>query len=399
MTPQPIHPPTRTLMGPGPSDVPPSVLEAMAKPTVGHLDPAFIEVMDAIKDLLRYAFRTDNRLTMPVSGPGTAGMETCIANLVAPGDTVVVVENGVFGRRMKAMAERCGATVVYVEEPWGRAIRPDVLAKTLDAHPETSVVAFVHAETSTGALSDAETLVDVAHQHECLAIVDAVTSLGGVPVLVDEWDIDAIYTGSQKCLSCTPGLSPISLNDRAVEHIRNRATPVQSWFLDLSLVMDYWDGENGRSYHHTAPINALYGLHESLRRLHDEGLEAAWTRHRQHHEALKAGLSTLGLDYIVPEGERIPQLNAVTVPEGIDEAAVRHTLLHDYQLEIGAGLGDMAGKIWRIGLMGYSCRAENVRRCLQAIGETLQAQGLNVDPDAAVAAAEDRLSEQQTTSA
>ncbi len=386
-------------MGPGPSDVPPSVLEAMAKPTVGHLDPAFIEVMDEIKDLLRYAFQTDNRLTMPVSGPGTAGMETCIANLMEPGDTVVVVENGVFGRRMKAMAERCRANVVYVEEPWGRAIRPDVLDETLDAHPETNVVAFVHAETSTGALSNAETLVDIAHQHDCLAIVDAVTSLGGVPVLVDEWGIDAIYTGSQKCLSCTPGLSPISLNDRAVEHIRDRATPVQSWFLDLGLVMDYWDGENGRSYHHTAPINALYGLHESLRRLDEEGLEGAWMRHRLHHEALKAGLSQLGLDYIVPEGERIPQLNAVTVPDGIDEAAVRHTLLHDYQLEVGAGLGDMAGAIWRIGLMGYSCRAVNVRRCLQAIGETLHAQGLNVDPAAAVAAADERLSAQQAASA
>jgi len=386
-------------MGPGPSDVPPSVLEAMAKQTIGHLDPAFIEVMDAIKNLLRYAFQTDNRLTMPVSGPGTAGMETCISNLVEPGDTVVIVENGVFGQRMKAMAERCRANVVYVEEPWGRAIRPEVLDETLGTHPEASIVAFVHAETSTGALSDAETLVDIAHQHDALAIVDAVTSLGGVPVMVDEWDIDALYTGSQKCLSCTPGLSPISLNGRAVEHIRTRSTPVQSWFLDLSLVMDYWGGEGGRSYHHTAPINALYGLHESLRRLHEEGLEAAWTRHRHHHEALKAGLAELGLEYIVPEGERIPQLNAVTVPEGIDEVAVRHTLLHDHQLEIGAGLGDMAGAIWRIGLMGYSCRAANVRRCLQAIGETLQAHGLDVEPDAAVAAADEQLSARQAASA
>jgi len=386
-------------MGPGPSDVPPSILEAMAQPTVGHLDPAFIEVMDAIKDLLRYAFQTDNRLTMPVSGPGTAGMETCIANLVEPGDTVVVVENGVFGPRMKAMAARCGAEVVYVEEPWGRDIRPHVLAETLEQHPEASVVAFVHAETSTGALSDAETLVDLAHQHGCLAIVDAVTSLGGVPVRVDAWDIDAIYTGSQKCLSCTPGLSPISLSERAVNHIRNRTTPVQSWFMDLTLVMEYWDDQNGRSYHHTAPINALYGLHEALRRLHEEGLERAWARHRQHHAALKAGLAALGLAYIVPEGERIPQLNAVTVPDGIDEAAVRHALLHEHQLEIGAGLGDMAGDIWRIGLMGYSCRAENVRTCVRAIGQALRAQGLDVDPDAAVASAEEERAHQQAATA
>jgi len=298
---------------------------------------------------------------MPVSGPGTTGMETCIVNLVEPGDTVVVVENGVFGRRMKAMAERCGAEVVYVQEPWGRAIRPEVLDETLAQHPEARVLGFVHAETSTGALSDAETLVDIAHRHDCLTIVDAVTSLGGVPVLVDEWDIDAVYTGSQKCLSCTPGLSPISLNDRAVARIEGRTTPVQSWFMDLNLVMQYWGGEGGRSYHHTAPINALYGLHESLRMLEDEGLEAAWAR------------------------------NAVTVPDGIDEAAVRSTLLHEHQLEIGAGLGDMAGTIWRIGLMGYSCRAENVRTCLHAIGHTLSDRGIDVDVQAAIAAAEERL--------
>lgn len=381
-------------MGPGPSDVPERVLEAMARPTIGHLDPAFVNLMDEIKELLRYAFQTENRLTMPVSGPGTAGMETCIANLVEPGDTIVVVQNGVFGGRMKAMAERCGAEVVHVEEPWGRAIRPDVVADTLEQHPGAELVAFVHAETSTGALSDAEALTTIAHDHDCLAIVDVVTSLGGVPVLVDEWGLDAVYAGSQKCLSCTPGLSPITLNERAVERIRQRETPVQSWFMDLNLVMQYWGGENGRSYHHTAPINALYGLHESLLMLHEEGVEAAWDRHRRHHEALKAGLKALGLDYVVPEDEQIPELNAVTVPDGVDEARVRQRLLEEYGLEIGAGLGDLAGAVWRIGLMGHSCRAENVRYCLNALGIVLADEGLDVSPQAAIKAAASHLSDQ-----
>ncbi len=391
MTPQPFDPPSRTLMGPGPSDVPQRVLDAMARPTIGHLDPAFVELMDEIKVLLRYAFQTENRLTMPVSGPGTAGMETCVVNLLEPGDTIVVMQNGVFGGRIRAMAERCGAEVVSVEAPWGRAVRPEVLADTLARHPEAEVVAFVHAETSTGALSDAETLASIAHEHDCLTIVDAVTSLGGVPVLVDEWGLDAVYAGSQKCLSCTPGLSPITLNARAVARIQDRSTPVQSWFLDLGLVMDYWDGENGRSYHHTAPINALYGLHESLLMLREEGIEQAWARHRQHHDALKAGLEVLGLEYVVPPAERIPELNAVTVPDGIDEARVRQRLLKEHSLEIGAGLGDLAGDVWRIGLMGHSCRPENVRRCLDALGAVLAEEGLNADPTAARDAAEAHL--------
>jgi alanine-glyoxylate transaminase/serine-glyoxylate transaminase/serine-pyruvate transaminase len=361
-----FQPPKRVLMGPGPSDVHPRVLAAMARPTIGHLDPAFIELMDDIKRLLKYAFRTENALTMAVSGPGTAGMETCFVNLVEPGDEVIVCQNGVFGGRMKEMARRCGAQVVAVEDAWGRAVTPAKLEAALQQHPGANLVAFVHAETSTGALSDARTLVELAHAHGCLTIVDAVTSLGGSPLYVDDWGIDAVYSGSQKCLSCTPGLSPISFNERAVAAIRGRKTPVRSWFLDLSLVMVYWGGNGKRSYHHTAPVNALYGLHESLLMLREEGLEAAWARHRCNHEALKAGLEAMGLELIVPEAERIPHLNAVRIPDGADDASVRQRLLAGYGLEIGAGLGVLAGKIWRIGLMGYSSRPENVILCLQA---------------------------------
>ena len=376
--------PPRTLMGPGPSDVPDRVLKAMAKPTIGHLDPVFVEEMEAIKSLLRYAFQTENRLTMPVSGPGTAGMETCVANLIEPGDTMVVCQNGVFGGRIREMAVRCGATVVDVEMPWGRAVDPAAVDEALSQHPDAKVLAFVHAETSTGALSDAETLAETARSHDCLTLVDAVTSLGGVPLKVDDWGLDAVYSGSQKCLSCTPGLSPLTVSDRAVEAIQSRETPVQSWFLDLSLVMDYWGGENGRSYHHTAPINALYGLRESLEILQEEGLEQSWQRHRDLHEALKAGLEALGLEFVVPEDERLPNLNAVTVPDGVDEAAVRSTLLHDYNLEIGAGLGDLSGTVWRIGLMGHSCRPKNVERCITALGTVLAEEGADVNPQDAM---------------
>ncbi len=383
-------------MGPGPSDVAPRVLDAMARPTIGHLDPAFVGLMDEIKELLQYAFRTENALTMPVSGPGTAGMESCLVNLVQPGETVVVCINGVFGTRLKAMAERCGAKVVLVEDPWGRAVDPDKLEAALQAHPEAGVVAFVHAETSTGVLSDAKTLAEIAQAHGCLTIVDTVTSLGGSPLHVDAWGLDAVYSGSQKCLSCTPGLSPVTFSPRAVEEIKKREQPVQSWFMDVSLVMAYWGSGTRRSYHHTAPINALYGLHESLLMLHEEGIEAAWERHTRHHLALRTGLEALGIDYLVPEAERTPQLNAVTVPAGIDEAAVRRRLLEEYDLEIGAGLGALSGKVWRIGLMGYSSRPENVVRCLQALGTVLADEGLPVSSGEAVAAAQRVLMEQAT---
>jgi alanine-glyoxylate transaminase / serine-glyoxylate transaminase / serine-pyruvate transaminase len=384
---QPFAPPSRTLMGPGPSDVHARILQAMARPTIGHLDPAFIGLMDEIKELLRHAFRTANRLSMPVSGPGTAGMESCVVNLVEPGDRVVVCTNGVFGGRLAEMARRCGGEVAVVEDEWGRAVTPEKLEAALDARPDTRVVAFVHAETSTGALSDAETLARIARERGCLTIVDAVTSLGGSPLEVDGWGLDAVYSGTQKCLSCAPGLSPITLSERAVEKVRGRKVPVQSWFMDLSLVLGYWGGGAQRSYHHTAPINALYGLHEALLLLHEEGLEEAWARHRRNHLALGAGLEALGLRFLVPEAERIPQLNAVTVPEGVDEARVRGRLLREHGIEIGAGLGVLAGRVWRIGLMGHSSRAENIELCLSALGSILAEEGVSVSADDALAAA------------
>ncbi|MEN8214122.1 MAG: alanine--glyoxylate aminotransferase family protein [Pseudomonadota bacterium] len=382
-----FHPPVRTLMGPGPSDVNPRILEALSRPTIGHLDPAFIGMMEEVKALLQYAFQTSNALTMPVSAPGSAGMETCFANLVEPGDKVIVCQNGVFGGRMKENVERCGGTAVMVENDWGRAVDADAVEDALKANPDAKIVAFVHAETSTGAQSDAKTLVELAHKHDCLTIVDAVTSLGGTPVLVDEWEVDAIYSGTQKCLSCVPGLSPVSFGDRAIETIQNRTTRVQSWFLDLNLVMGYWGSEGQRSYHHTAPVNALYGLHESLVLLQQEGLENAWQRHQQNHLALKAGLESIGLDFVVPEDERLPQLNAVSIPDGIDDAAVRSRLLHEYNLEIGAGLGPLAGNIWRIGLMGYASNSKNVMLCITALGSVLRDMGYRASLDDALDAA------------
>lgn len=382
-----FHPPQRTLMGPGPSDVNPRILEAMSRPTIGHLDPAFVAMMDEMKTLLRYAFRTENALTMPVSAPGSAGMETCFVNLVEPGDKVVVCQNGVFGGRMKENVERAGGVAIMQQDPWGRAVDPAKLKETLKANPDAKIVAFVHAETSTGAVSDAEVLCDIAHEHGCLTIVDAVTSLGGSPLEVDKWGIDAIYSGTQKCLSCTPGLSPVSFNEAALDKVRNRKSPVQSWFLDLNLVMGYWDGGGKRAYHHTAPINALYGLHEALVVLKQEGIENCWERHQRNHEALRAGIEAMGLEFVVPEAERLPQLNAVTIPEGIDDAAVRSTLLNQYNLEIGAGLGDLAGKVWRIGQMGYASSETNILNCLGALDAVLTEMGAPINSGKAVAAA------------
>ncbi|HMV17763.1 MAG TPA: alanine--glyoxylate aminotransferase family protein [Zoogloea sp.] len=365
-----FQPPVRTLMGPGPSDVPPRVLAALARPTVGHLDPAFVGMMDELKELLRYTFQTRNELTFPVSAPGSVGMETCVVNLVSPGDTVVVCINGVFGQRLAENVRRAGGVPVIVEDPWGEPVDPAKVEDTFKAHPEASLLAFVHAETSTGALSDAAALAAIARRFGALTLMDCVTSLGGVPVLLDEWGIDAAYSGSQKCLSCTPGLSPVSFSEAAVARIRARKTPCQSWFQDLSLVLGYWSGAK-RTYHHTAPVNPLYGLHESLLMLAEEGLEAAWQRHRDNHLRLRAGLEALGLRFVVREDARLPQLNTVWVPDGVDEAAARTRLLKEYGLEIGAGLGVFAGKVWRIGLMGHSSRPANIALCLAALKDVL----------------------------
>jgi len=374
-------------MGPGPSDVNPRILEAMSRPTIGHLDPVFVDMMDEMKGMLRTAFQTKNELTMPVSAPGSAGMETCFVNLVEPGDKVIVCQNGVFGGRMKENVERCGGTAVMVEDTWGVAVDPDKVETALKANPDTKIVAFVHAETSTGAISDAKTLAALAHEHDCLVIADTVTSLGGSPLLVDEWELDAVYSGTQKCLSCVPGLSPVTFSKRAVEVATTRKSKVQSWFMDLNLVLGYWGGGGKRAYHHTAPINTLYALHEALVILLEEGIENSWARHQRNHDALRAGFEAMGLQFVVPEGQRLPQLNAVSVPEGVDEAAVRSTLLKEYNLEIGAGLGAMAGKIWRVGLMGYASNPTNVLFCLGALDAVLSSMKAPIASGVAVEAA------------
>lgn len=385
---QSFIPQKRTLMGPGPSDVSDRILEAMARPTLGHLDPDFQRMMEEVKEGLKELFQTENKLTFPVSAPGSAGMETCFLNLVEEDDTVVVVRNGVFGMRMTENVIRAGGKAVTVDVEWGKAPELSAIEAALKSNPDVKILAFVHAETSTGVWADAAAICALAEEYSCLTIMDAVTSLGGVPVLIDEWGVDAVYSGSQKCLSCTPGLSPVSLSDRALDKIRARKTPVRSWFLDLSLVMDYWDGEGGRSYHHTAPVNALYGLHEALVMMSEEGLENAWARHLIMHEALAAGLDKLGLKFLVDAECRLPQLNAVVVPEGVDEASVRSFLLKEHNLEIGAGLGPMAGKVWRIGLMGSSACEENVELCIKALADALNQHQYPVDGAAALKAAQ-----------
>lgn len=366
-----FQPPARLLLGPGPSPVPQRILDALARPTIGHLDPAFIGMMDEVKELLRYAFRTQNALTLPISAPGSAGMEAAFVNLVEPGDTVVVCRNGVFGGRMRENVVRAGAHAVMVDDAFGQPVDLGKAEAALKANPGAKALAFVHAETSTGVVSDAAALCRLAREHGALAIVDAVTSLGGIPVEVDAWGADAIYSGSQKCLAAPPGLAPLSFGEKAVAALKARRTPVQSWFLDLGLVMNYWQGSGARAYHHTAPINMLYALHEALVMLHEEGLEAAWARHRANHERLRDGLAALGLELLVAEGARLPQLNAVKVPDGVDEADVRRRLLDEHGIEIGAGLGELAGRIWRIGLMGAGSAPQNVDRVLEALGKVL----------------------------
>jgi alanine-glyoxylate transaminase/serine-glyoxylate transaminase/serine-pyruvate transaminase len=386
-----FNPPVRTLMGPGPSDVHPRVTGAMARPCIGHLDPAFVGMMDEVKTMLQYAYQTKNELTIPVSAPGSAGMEATFQNLLEHGDKVIIAQNGVFGGRMKEVAERCGATAVMVEDDWGKAVDPQKIEDACKANPDAKLVAFVHAETSTGARSDAETICKIAHDHDMLTLVDAVTSIGGSELRVDDWGIDAIYSGTQKCLSCTPGISPVSFSERAIEVITTRKTRVQSWFLDTNLVMGYWGKNAKRAYHHTAPVNALYALHESLVMLQEEGIENSWARHKKNHLVLRAGLEAMGLSFIVDEEHRLSQLNAVTIPEGIDEAVVRSRLLNDFNLEIGAGLGALAGKVWRIGLMGHGSRAENIFLCLAALEAIMSDMGADINTGVALSAAQNAM--------
>ena len=365
-------PPERTLMGPGPSDVSPRILNAMARPTLGHLDPLFIELMDETKSLLQYAFQTENALTMPISAPGSAGMEACFVNLVEPGDKVLVCVNGVFGNRMVENVERCGGEAIVINNQWGTQTDLNTVEDLLAKHPDIKVLAFVHAETSTGVRNDAKALCELANKYQCLTIVDAVTSLGGIELKVDDWGIDAIYSGSQKCLSCVPGISPVSFSDRAVSLIQNRKTKVQSWFLDMNLIVGYWGSGAKRAYHHTAPVNGMYAMYESLLMLREEGLENAWQRHQRGHEALAQGLEALNLTLAVDKNYRLPQLNVVEIPSGVNDADVRQRLLNEFNLEIGAGLGEFAGKVWRIGLMGYACKPRNIDHCLAALKQVLK---------------------------
>lgn len=358
----------RILMGPGPSNCHPRVLESMAQPLLGHLDPEFLQIMDETQEMLRQVMRTENELTLPISGTGSAGMETCLCNLIEPDDPVLICINGVFGERMAEIAERQGAEVHTVEAEWGQIIQPDQVAEALKRF-NAKLVCIVHAETSTGVLQPIEEISRIVHESEALLLVDAVTSLGGSPVETDTWGIDAIYSGTQKCLSCPPGLAPVSFSPRSVKKIESRRTKIKSWYLDMSLIKKYWGEE--RFYHHTAPVSMIFALNEALRLIIEEGLEERFARHRLNHRALVEGLETMGLEMLVAPEYRLPMLNAVKIPEGVDDRAVRGALLGRYRMEIGGGLGPLAGKIWRIGLMGYSSTRENVFLLLEALGDIL----------------------------
>lgn len=379
-----LVPPVRTLLGPGPSDMHPRVLQALAKGTVGHLDPYYLEVMNRLQQMLRRVFRTENEMTMAISGTGSAGMETAVVNLVEPGDQMIVCVNGVFGGRMADVAQRAGAHVVKIERPWGETFSPADLYEAL-AKTKPKVVGIVLAETSTGAWQPIEEISRLVHEAGALLLVDAVTALGGVPVETDKWKIDAIYSGTQKCLSCPPGLAPVSFSKRAMDVVLHRKTKVQSWYLDVSMLANYW-GQN-RVYHHTAPINMTYALYEALRIILEEGLDNCFARHQRNHLALKAGLGALGITYTAQEGHQLPMLNAVRVPHGVDDARVRNDLLTRFGIEIGAGLGAFKGQVWRIGLMGYGSRPGNVFLFLSALEQLLAEQGHKFPAGASIAAA------------
>lgn len=378
--------PRRLLLGPGPSIVHPRVLQALATPLVGHLDPVFLNVMDDIQALLRRVFSTTNQFTIAVSGTGSAGMEAAVVNVVEPGDTVIVGINGVFGTRLAAIVERCGGKVIRIEAPWGHVIEPEMIAAALRQSSPVKAVALVHAETSTGAWQPLESISALCRQYNALLIVDAVTSLGGIPVEVDRWGIDVCYSATQKCLSCPPGLAPLTLSGRALSVVNNRRSPCQSWYFDLSLIADYWT-EHNRAYHHTAPISMLYALREALRLIEEEGLPSRFARHQLNSRALLAGLMALGLDPLPPPDRRLPTLICVTIPAHIDEVAVRSQLLEMFGIEIGGGLGPLKGKVWRVGLMGESSTEANVLTLLNAIEEIGIRSGWVSTPGAALQAA------------
>ena len=381
-----LAPPIRILLGPGPSNVHPRVLKALSTPLVGHLDPEFIRLMEETKELLRFVFQTKNALTLPISGTGSSGMEACLVNLLEPGDEALIGVNGVFGTRMKDIVERCGAKPVVIETQWGNVFTPEQVRDALKHCRRPKLVALVHAETSTGAWQPLEEISPLVHGAGALFVVDAVTSLGGCPVQVDAWGIDACYSGTQKCLSCPPGLSPVTFNQAAIDVIRARKSKVQSWYLDLTMIEKYWGEE--RVYHHTAPISMNYALRESLRLVQEEGLTARFRRHQRNHEALAAGLAAMGMAMAAQEGHRLWTLNSVTIPSGVDDSTVRRQLLEEYNIEIGAGLGPLRGKVWRIGLMGESSTHSNTLLVLSALESILRKQGYSCTPGAGVSAAQ-----------
>lgn len=385
LIPEMAVPPSRLLMGPGPSETHSSVLAALARPTVGHLDPFFLQLMNEVQAMLRHVYQTQNRLTLAVSGTGSAGMETCLVNLISPGDRVVVGVNGVFGGRMKEVARRAGADVLAIERPFGEVFSLEEVEQAIKQHAP-KMVALVHAETSTGARQPLDGMARLVHEADALLVVDCVTSLGGCPIPIDDWGIDAAYSGTQKCLSCPPGLAPVTFGPRAMEVLQSRVTPVQSWYLDMGLVSNYW-AESSRAYHHTAPINMNYALHEALRLVLLEGLEPRFKRHELNHRALKSGLEAIGIEFAVRAEHRLPMLNAVKIPVGVDDAAFRGRLLREFGIEIGAGLGPMKGVTWRIGLMGETARPKNVLLFLAAAEQCLAGQGYRFSPGASIAAA------------
>ncbi|NPV69104.1 MAG: alanine--glyoxylate aminotransferase family protein [Firmicutes bacterium] len=375
------------LMGPGPSNCDPRVLRAMSEPTLGHLDPRFLAIMTETMDLLKSVFQTTNHLTLVMPGTGSAGMETSCVNLLEPGDRAIVCVHGVFGERLADVASRCGAEVTVVEAPRGQPVDPAGVRAAFSRTKGVKVLAIVHAETSTGVLQPLDEIVEIAHSNGAMVLVDTVTSLGGVPVDVDRRGFDFVYSGTQKCLSCPPGLAPVTLNDRAAKVVAERKTKVQSWYLDLNMIQRYWGKE--RFYHHTAPVNMIYALHEAVRIIAEEGLEARFNRHRQNWSALVAGLEAMGLKPFVAPEFRLPSLTTVSIPEGIDDATGRSRLLNEYNIEIGGGLGAMKGKVWRVGLMGHTSRRHNVLLFLSAMGSVLRSMGFSADVGSALAAAEE----------